>query len=127
MERYQNLEIEFSHAYSEIKTFELSMTCTNRKGSVSAISPVSIFKPLVPFKIEVPSINEQNTPILIVLSQENDIELTDHEFEVDFGDSSELLKTKQNNLEHSYTEYGEYIIVVAVSYTHLTLPTILLV
>ena len=111
-ERYHNLEIEFSHAYSEIKTFELSMTCTNRKGSVSATSPVSIFKPLVPFKIEVPRTNEQNTPIPIVLSQENDIELTDHEFEVDFGDSSEMLKTKQNNLEHSYTEYGEYIIVV---------------
>ena len=114
LERYQNLEIEFSHAYSEIKTFELTMTCTNRKGSVSGTSPVSIFKPLVPFKIEVPSINEQNTPIPIVLSQENDIELTDHEFEVDFGDNSndEKLKTKQNSFEHSYAEYGEYIIVV---------------
>ena len=114
-QKYKRLEIEFSHAYSVIKTFELTMTCTNRKGNVSVTGVVSIFKPLVPFKIQVPVTNEQNKPIPIHLSQENDIDLTKHEFEIDFGDNNNgdnKLKTQQNNLQHSYTEFGEYTIVV---------------
>ena len=110
--KYENIEIQFSHAYSQIKQFDFTITCTNRKGSTSTVHTISIFKPLVPFRISVPEMNEQNHPIGIEISKENDISLTKHEYEIDFGDSSEKVKTEQNKIGHTFKEFGQYTITV---------------
>jgi len=111
MAKYENIQMKFSHAYSEIRTYQIKITCANRLNKVSSTAQAAIFKPLVPFSILVPETNEQNSLIKIEISSENDIAMSKHQFHVQFGDNTENTTTS-NRIDHSYKFYGQYIITV---------------
>lgn len=110
---FENIEIKFRHAYVHAKTYEILLNCSNRLSFTSISKEISVFKPVVSFQIDVKPFNELRDEVVFKISDENERNKASHTYEVDYGDSTDILKTSENVLKHRYTKYGDFKIIIS--------------
>lgn len=112
IERYfQNIVLKFQHAYSRPQVYTLNLQCSNRLSKTEASTTVKIYRPVLKFEIQVPEMNEENTPVEFKISDENEIEYTEHEYFIQYGDGGQF-STTENQFSYVYTEFGTYDVIV---------------
>ena len=113
-DKFYPLSIAFEHAYDHAQDFVVSLECKNRLNSISVSNVVGVYTPVVPFRIFVENTHQQNIPILFKLSNENELNMAAHKYQIDFGDNSEILFTNELQFFHVYARPGRYNISAIV-------------